>query len=82
MIKPPVKNKSTKSKEGIGMSKLDEMAKKFFQDIQNTQKQTMDSLAETREALWILIEKLQGVVSTNEKGKHFRGVKKCATHTL
>ena len=28
----------------------------------------MNSLVETREALWILIEKLQGVVSTNEKG--------------
>ena len=28
----------------------------------------MDSLAETREALRILTEKLQGVVSTNEKG--------------
>ena len=28
----------------------------------------MDSLAETREALEILIEKLQGVISTNEKG--------------
>ena len=50
------------------MAKSDEMANKFFQDIQNTQKQTVDSLAETREALWILTEKLQGVVSTNEKG--------------
>ena len=50
------------------MADSDEMAKKFFQDIQNTQKQTVDSLAETREALRILTEKLQGVVSTNEKG--------------
>ena len=33
------------------MDDLDEMEKKFFQDIQNTQKQTMDSLAETKEAL-------------------------------
>ena len=67
-MRPPVKNKSTKSKEGIGMFELDEMAKKFFQDIQNTQKQIVDSLVETREALQILTEKLQGVVSTNEKG--------------
>ena len=29
-IKTPVKNKSTKSKEGIGMADSDEMAKKFF----------------------------------------------------
>ena len=50
------------------MADSDEMAKKFFQDIQNTQKQTVDSLAETREALRILTKKLQGVVSTNEKG--------------
>ena len=68
LIKPPVDNKSTKSKEGTSMADPDEMAKKFFQDIQNTQKQTVDSLAETREALRILTEKLQGVVSTNEKG--------------
>ena len=33
MIKPPVKNQSTKSKKGIGMADLDEMEKKFFQDI-------------------------------------------------
>ena len=46
----------------------DEMAKKFFQDIQNTQKQIVDGLVETREALLILTEKMQGVVSTNEKG--------------
>ena len=50
-IKPPVKNRSTKSKEGTGMADLDEMAKKFFQDIQNTQKKIVESLAETREAL-------------------------------
>ena len=50
------------------MANLDEMAKKFFQDIQNTQKQTVDSLEETREALRILAEKLQGVASINEKG--------------
>ena len=67
-IRPPVKNKSTKSKEGTCMADLDEMGKKFFQDIQNTQKKIVDSLAETREALWILTENLQGVVSTNEKG--------------
>lgn len=29
----------------------------------------MDSLAETREALWLLTEKRQGVASTNEKGR-------------
>ena len=68
LIKPPVKNKSRKSKEGIGMADSDEMAKKFFQDIQNTQKQIVDSLAENREALWIFTEKLQGVVCINEKG--------------
>ena len=50
------------------MADLDEMAKNFFQDIQNTQKKTVDSLAKTREALQILTEKLQGVVSTNDKG--------------
>ena len=77
-IKPPVKHKSTKSKEGIGMADSDEMEKKFFQDIQNTQKKIVDSLAETREALQILVEKLQGVISTNEKGstsKESRNVK-------
>ena len=67
-IKPLVKNKSTKSKEGIGMADSDEMEKKFFQDIQNTQKKIVDSLAETRVSLRILTEKLQGNVSTNEKG--------------
>ena len=51
------------------MADSDEMAKKFFQDIQNTQKQTVDSLVETKEALRILTEKWQGVVSTNEKGR-------------
>ena len=29
-IKPPVKNKSTKSNEGIGMADSDDMAKKLF----------------------------------------------------
>ena len=67
-IKPPVKNKSMKVKERTSMAESDEMEKKFFQDIQNTQKQTVGSLAETREALWILTKKLQGVVSTKEKG--------------
>ena len=50
------------------MADLDEMENKFFQDIQNTQKKIVDSLAKTREALRILTEKLQGVASTNEKG--------------
>ena len=50
------------------MADPDEMAKKFFQDIQNTQKQIVDGLAETREALRILTEKLQGIASINEKG--------------
>lgn len=36
LIKPPVENKSTKSKEEKIMADLDEMEKKFFQDIQNT----------------------------------------------
>lgn len=68
LIKPPVESKSTKSKEGKSMADPDKMAKKFFQDIQNTQKQTVDSLEKTREALRILTEKLQGVASINEKG--------------
>ena len=68
LIKPPVESKSKKSKEGKSMADPDKMAKKFFQDIQNTQKQTVDSLAKTREALQILTEKLQGVASINEKG--------------
>ena len=68
LIKPPVESKSTKSKEGKSMADPDEMEKKIFQEIQNTQKQIVDSLAETREALRILTEKLQGVASINEKG--------------
>ena len=47
------------------MADPNEMENKFFQDIQNTQKKTVDSLAETREALRILTEKMQGVASTN-----------------
>ena len=36
LIKPPIRNKSTKSKEGIGMADSNEMENKFFQDIHNT----------------------------------------------
>ena len=35
-----------------------EMEKKLFHNILNTQKQIVNSFAETREALWILTEKL------------------------
>ena len=51
LIKSLVKNKSKTSKEGTSMADPDEMAKKLFQDIHNTQKKIVDSLAETRETL-------------------------------
>lgn len=50
------------------MADAEEMHKKFLEGFQKSQKQTVDSLAETREVMRLLAEKLQNSVSIEERG--------------
>lgn len=75
LYKSLVEDKNIKSKEKVIMDDPKEMHKQFFLELQNNQKKIADSLAETREALRLLTEKLQEVGSTNERGSTSEGPK-------